>query len=204
MSSSIHAIVPLALFEAIRNLDTPIDDGLAELPVETVSKRLGMSSTVTAQIARYRETAEKEGSVPLDEVVQVFRLVGRRPDAALVYADAGRRAARLAAGRTAPGKSFGLLPQSLGRKRGERRAERIARRVFGLPVALEPNGLGLRLTESLATEAGFAGSGCLFYGALLSELLRVTSGFEGAMAHQRCVEKGDDACEWTAVEAEQW
>lgn len=205
MSSSTHAIVPLALLEAIRNLDTPIDDGLAELPVETVSKRLGMSTTVAAQIGRYRETAEKDGSVPSDEVVQVFRLVGRRPDAALVYADAGRRAARLAAGRAGPGGPFGLpLPKSLGRRRGERRAERIAQRVFGLPVHREPTGLGLRLGQSLATEAGFAGSGCLFYGSLLSELLRVTSGFEGAMAHERCVEKGDPACEWKAVEAEQW
>jgi hypothetical protein len=206
LTSSAHAIVPLALLEAIRNLDTPIDDGLAELAVETVSRRLGMSTTVAAQIERYREAAAKDASVGVDEAVQVFRLVGRRSDAALVYADAGRRAARLAAGRRKrPGGPLGfLLPRSFRRRLGERRAERIAARVFGLALHREGSVVALRLAESLATQAGYADSGCLFYGALVSELFRVTSGFEGAMAHERCVAKGDRACEWRAVEAEQW
>lgn len=206
MTPSAHAIVPLALLEAIRNLDTPIDDGLAELATETVSRRLGMSTTVAAQIERYREAAGKGSSVDIDEAVQVFRLVGRRSDASLVYADAGRRAARLAVGgRKRPGGPLGfLLLRGLRRRLGERRAERIAARVFGLAMHHEGAAVGLRLTESLATRAGFAGAGCLFYAAMVSELLRVTSGFEGAMAHQRCVAQGDPACEWRAVEAEQW
>ena len=28
---SVHAIIPLSLLEAIRNLDTPVEDGLEEL-----------------------------------------------------------------------------------------------------------------------------------------------------------------------------
>ena len=46
----VHAVIPLCLLEAMRNLDTPIDDGLAELAQEMVSKRLGLSTTVAAQI----------------------------------------------------------------------------------------------------------------------------------------------------------
>src|SRR4051794_41302665 len=61
-----------------------------------VVRRLGLSPTVAAQIQRYRGAAERDGSVELDEAVSVLRLVGRRPDAALVFADAGRRAARYA------------------------------------------------------------------------------------------------------------
>ena len=49
-------------------------------------------------MARYRQQLSQGGDVAEDEALAVFRLVGRRPDAALVYADAGRRAARYAAG----------------------------------------------------------------------------------------------------------
>jgi len=138
-------------------------------------------------------------------VIQVFRLVGRRPDAALVYADAGRRAARYAA-RSAGLRTRILLrasPRPLRRKLGTRAAAGIARRVLGLELEL---GTGqstpqLRLVESLATEAGFPGTGCYFYSALSAELLRVMSGFEGAMIHERCRARGDEHCFWRAAEA---
>src|SRR6185295_10186434 len=114
----IHALIPLSLLEAIRNLDTPLDDGLNELAGETVSKRLGLSSTVAQQIERYREAVEANGAVPAEEAISVFRLVGRRPDATLVYSDAGRRAARYAA-RSASGVKRGLrrlLPRRVRRR----------------------------------------------------------------------------------------
>ncbi|HYC31589.1 MAG TPA: hypothetical protein VEB59_04825, partial [Gemmatimonadales bacterium] len=101
---TVPAIIPLSVLEAIRNLDTPVEDGLEELAEEIVTRRLGLSPTVAAQIQRYRQAADREGTVYLDEAVSVLRLVGRRPDAPLVFADGGRRAARYAArGRRAPG-----------------------------------------------------------------------------------------------------
>ena len=59
--SDIPAFIPLSLLEAIRNLDTPLEDGLDELSPEIVSKRLGLSPTVAAQIERYRSEAETVG-----------------------------------------------------------------------------------------------------------------------------------------------
>lgn len=203
---TVHAIVPLAVLEAIRNLDTPLDDGLsAELAPETFTKRLGLTSTVAAQIDRYREMAERGTHVGDDEAVQVFRLAGRRADATLVYSDAGRRAARYAA-RTRGGKPsmfWRVFPRSFRRRAGERAAQRTLARVFGLPLLREGGGIQLRLTESLATRAGFEGTGCYFYSALVAELLRVTSGFEGSMVHDRCRSRGDDTCQWKAAEADQ-
>ena len=203
---TVHAIVPLAVLEAIRNLDTPLDDGLpAELAPETFTKRLGLSSTVAAQIERYREMAEKGSHVGDDEAVQVFRLAGRRADATLVYSDAGRRAARLAA-KTRGGKPsafWRIFPRSVRRRAGERSAGRALERVFGIHLSREPAGATIRLTETLATRAGFEGTGCYFYSALVAELLRVTSGFEGSMVHDRCRSRGDDACHWKAAEADQ-
>jgi hypothetical protein len=90
-AGAVPPIVPLSLLEALRNLDTPVEDGLDELAGEIVSKRLGLSSTVAAQIQRYQYALRRGGRVPLDECVAVFRLVSRRPDAALVFADAGGR-----------------------------------------------------------------------------------------------------------------
>jgi hypothetical protein len=201
-----HAIIPLALLEAIRNLDTPLDDGLpAELAPETFSKRLGLSSTVAAQIDRYRQLAGKGGQVGDDEVVQVFRLVGRRSDATLVYSDAGRRAARYAA-RTRGGRPsslWRLTPKTVRRRAGERAAGRALSRVFGLQLVRDDTGLSIAVAESLATRAGFEGTGCHFYSALAAELLRVTSGFEGSIVHERCRSRGDALCRWKAADADQ-
>jgi len=217
--NSIHAIIPLALLEAIRNLDTPLDDGLpAELASEALTKRLGLSTTVAAQIERYRTMGTRDQMVPADEAIQVFRLVGRRPDASLVYSDAGRRAARYAA-RLKNSKVptlIQLLPASVRHRLGVRRAAEAARLVFGFEMNGSGSGSGsgsgngggggggvvVKLSESLATEAESVGTGCYFYGALCAELLRVTIGFEGSMVHERCIARGAEACLWRAEEAE--
>ena len=204
--TTVHAIVPLALLEAIRNLDTPLNDGLpAELAHEAFAKRLGLSSTVAAQIGRYREMAEKHAGVNRDEVVQIFRLVGRRSDATLVYADAGRRAARFAARIRGGEPSFlwRLFPRTMRRKAGERAATRTIRRVFALELGRTPAGIAMTLTESLASLAGFEGTGCQFYSALAAEQLRLAAGFEGSMVHERCRSRGDDSCKWKAADADQ-
>lgn len=203
-AGAVHAILPLCLLEAIRNLDTPIDDGLAELATEMVAKRLGLSSTVALQIERYRDTAERGGTVALDEATSVFRLASRRADAPLVFADAGRRAARYAA-RTAGGvrrRLAGVSPGPIRRRLGLGAAVGVARRVFG--AELRPAGglAEVSLAHSLATEAGAEGDGCYFYGAAFAELLRVLSGFEGAMLHERCRGRGEGVCLWRATTVE--
>ncbi|HKV72002.1 MAG TPA: hypothetical protein VJN62_12185, partial [Gemmatimonadales bacterium] len=97
----VHSIVPLAVLEAIRNLDTPVEDGLAEFADELLSKRLGMSATIAMQVNEYEGLVRRDATVDPTNVEALLRLVGRRPDADLVFADAGRRAARRAAARTA-------------------------------------------------------------------------------------------------------
>ena len=53
--STVPALIPLSLLQALRNLDAPLDDGLEELASEMVAKRFGLSETVAAQIERYEE-----------------------------------------------------------------------------------------------------------------------------------------------------
>jgi hypothetical protein len=202
--AAVPALVPLSLLEAIRNLDTPVEDGLDELAEEIVVRRLGLSPTVAAQIQRYRTAAEREGTADLDEVVSVLRLVGRRPDAALVFADAGRRAARYAArssGRSA--RTFARVsPTSLARRLTIRAARRLVRRVFWGELLSPAQGTEFRMAEPLSIVALPDGTACTFYGSAYGELLRSLLAFEGAMVHERCRARGDDACVWRSTPAE--
>ena len=196
--AQVPAILPLSLLEAIRNLDTPVEDGLDELAEEIVVRRLGLSPTVAAQIQRYRQAAEREGTVYLDEAVSVLRLVGRRPDAPLVFADGGRRAARYAA----RGRRVAGPPSGLARRLAQRAAARIAQRMFGGELRPGPEGSEVRMAEPLSVLALPDGAACAFYGAAYGELLRLLTAFEGAMLHERCRSRGDEACVWRCAVAE--
>ena len=192
----VPAIIPLSLLEALRNVDAPVEDGLEELAGEVVSKRLGLSATVQAQIARYAWHAGRGHAVELDEATSVFRLVGRRPDAPLVFADAGRRAARRAAPRWP--MVLGVLPAGLRRRAGIRAADRVARKLVGGSLLVEDAEAHGEVPAPLGLDVIPEGTGCGFYGAFFGELLRALASFEGAVRHTRCRARGDDGCEWRA------
>lgn len=196
----VNAILPLSLLEAMRNIDTPVEDGLEELAGEIVSKRLGLSPTVAAQIARYDWAAGRSAPVSREEAVAVFRLVGRRPDAELVFADAGRRAARRAAREAgvAPRALLGLVPDAAARPFGLALARRLARRVFGGMLSLKDAEARAEVPAPVGLEDVPDGLGCGFYGAAFNELLRGLAGFEGALLHQTCRSRGDATCTWRA------
>jgi hypothetical protein len=203
-SAAVPALIPLSLLEAIRNLDTPVEDGLDELAEEIVVRRLGLSPTVAAQIQRYKQAAERDGTVDADEAISVLRLVGRRADAALVFADAGRRAARYAARAHArPAWTLSRVTAAgLTRRLAQRSATHLARRAFDGELRPASDGVQVRMAEPLSFKALPDGSACDFYGAAYGELLRRLTGFEGAMLHQRCRARGDEACLWQSAAAE--
>src|SRR5439155_311467 len=80
--SVVHSIVPLAVLEAVKNLDTPVEDGLTEFAEELLVKRLGLSPTVEMQLAEYELLARKDARVEPSHVEALLRLVGRRPRSA--------------------------------------------------------------------------------------------------------------------------
>jgi len=201
---TVPALIPLSLLEAIRNLDTPVEDGLEELAEEIVVRRLGLSPTVAAQIQRYRQAAERGSSVHGDETVSVFRLVGRRVDAPLVFADAGRRAARYAAKkRSRPSRTLLTFSSGgLAQRLALRSAARLARNVFGAELRPLPQDVEVCMTAPISIEALPTGEACVFYGSLYQELLRLLTGFEGALLHERCRSSGEPACVWRTAVAE--
>ena len=201
---TVPALIPLSLLEAIRNLDTPVEDGLDELAEEMVVRRLGLSPTVAAQIQRYRQAAERDAGVDLEEALSVLRLVGRRADAPLAFADAGRRAARYAT-RVHARPAWTLSRVSVGglpRRIAHRSAAQLARRAFGGELRPVPEGVEVRMAEPLSVRALPDGTACDFYGAAYGELLRRLTGFEGAMLHESCRARGAEACLWRSAAAE--
>ncbi|HEX2449747.1 MAG TPA: hypothetical protein VHJ69_01330 [Gemmatimonadales bacterium] len=200
---TIPAVLPLSLFEAVRNLDTPVEDGHETLADEIVARRLGLSNTVAAQIARYRYTADRKGGVGDDELVSVLRLVGRRPDAALVFADAGRRAARYAV--QADGRSTRALarasPRFLGRRLSSRAVRRLAAAYFRGEVVPDGTHTTVRMSRPLSMSAMPDGAACGFYGAAYGELFRSLADFEGTLVHEKCEGRGDPECRWRTERA---
>ena len=197
---SAHSILPLSVLEAMRVLDSPSDEEVAEYVDELLKKRLGLSDTVAAQIVRYELVVRRDGRIPTAELEQILRLAGRRTDAALVFAEAGRRAARRALRRlpAAAGWSARSLPRVLGRAVGFRAARRAARDVLDVALARERGLVTARIEHAAAVQATGDGAACAFYASALSELLRQLMESEGGVTHSRCRARGDDRCEWRA------
>ncbi|HEU5262070.1 MAG TPA: hypothetical protein VFU41_11680 [Gemmatimonadales bacterium] len=193
----VHSIVPLAVLEAVRNLDTPVEDGLSEFAEELLAKRLGLSSTVTMQLAQYEALVRRDAPADPAHVEALLRLVGRRPDADLVFADAGRRAARRAVRRLFVGSR--LAVRAAPRAFGYPVARRAARAVLGGELKREGEVPVARVLDALAVNATPDGAACTLYAAAFAELLRLLVGFEGAMLHVACRATGDDRCEWRAA-----
>jgi hypothetical protein len=193
----VHSIVPLAVLEAVKNLDTPVEDGLTEFADELLVKRLGLSTTVQMQLTEFEQLVRKDARVEPSHVEALLRLVGRRPDADLVFADAGRRAARRAVRRMS-GVSR-LAAHTAPRLFGHGAARRAARAVLGAELGREQRLPVARVNDPIAIQATPDGAACGFYGAGLVELLRLLVGYEGAMLHVACRAHGGPACEWRAA-----
>lgn len=191
-----HAIIPLALFEAIRALDLPTDDGLEEFHHELTVKRLGMNRTVVAQIERFGGLARADKRVDGEEVVALLRLLGRRADFGLVYAEAGRRAARLAAARVSG--VLRLLRHLLPAGFGMLLARRVSADVFGVSLRREGASVAAAMDDPMAMRATPGGAACGFFGSAVAELLRIFTRFDGALLHQACRARGDGQCYWRA------
>lgn len=198
-----HPLIPLAVLETLRVQDVPQPDGLDEFHVELSTKRLGMSHTVERQIERFRSLVGEGRRVPQEEVVALFRLAGRRADADLLFADAGRRAGTMAVARAKSGTAHHRFLPGFARRFAEwRLARRILRSTFGLTLVGARDRFTVDDALAFTTGALPNGTACGFVGAAAAAVLRGCTGFEGAVAHASCRAKGDERCRWVAARLE--
>ena len=154
---------------------------------------------MAAQIDRYSAMARRRDSLDTGELSALYTLVARRPDADLVFADAGRRAGRHAAKQT-PGLMRAVhrtLPRGLRERLGRRLIRRAAARVFAVDMAYDSTSAAA--VETCGARAIPGGRPWALYGSGLAELLRIFTSFDGAYFRIACRARGDATCRWFSV-----
>lgn len=197
---TVDALLPLSLLEAIRNVDTPVEEFEAELVGELRNKRLGLSDTIYMQIKRFHEAVKREQRASFDEAVGLAKLLGRRPDAEAVFRAAGRRLAGEAY-KTVGGVSRRLmltLPAILARPIALRNTRRLARRYLNGGISRVGASIYLEVDEAVTRDAAPRSIGCAYYEAGLKELLRLMVNSVGSVEHVRCASRGEGTCQWRA------
>ncbi len=200
MPDTVDALVPLSFLEAVRNVDTPVEDFEAELVGELRNKRLGLSDTVYNQIRRFSDLVRKGQRGSWDEAVGLARLLGRRPDAEAVFRAAGRHVAATSY-RTLGAASRRLmlvLPSLVSRPIALRKVRNLASRHLDARISRVGASLFLEVPASVTAEAAPRSIGCTYYEASLKELLRLTINSGGAVEHVRCAARGEGSCQWRA------
>jgi hypothetical protein len=197
---TVDALLPLSFLEAVRDVDTPVEDFEAELVSDLRNKRLGLSETVYMQIRRYSEAVKRHQRTAHEEAVGLARLVGRRPDAEAVFRSAGRFLAREAY-ETIPGftrRAMLILPAIAARPVALRHTRRLSRRYFSGAVSRVGTSVYLEVDQSVTRDSAPRSVGCAYYEAGLKELLRLMVNSVGSVEHVRCATRGEGSCAWRA------
>jgi hypothetical protein len=200
MSTTVDALLPLSLLEAVRNVDSPDGDLDAEFVPELRNKRLGLSDTVYAQIRHYTDAVRKHQRAVHEEAVGLAKLIGRRPDAEAVFRAAGRHLAE----QTYVGipsftrRLITVLPSLLARPIALRQIRRVAHRYLNGSVRRLGASVILEVPRSATVDSAPQGIGCAFYEAAFRELLRLLGATSDAVHHVRCAGRDEATCEWRA------
>lgn len=195
-----HAIIPFVVLEALRAADgqqaAVVDEGYG---VDS-AVRFGRTQSVAAQITRYGRLVRNGARVDASEVSGLLRLVARRRDASLLFAEAGRRAgAWAAASHVAPMWRLCMWasPRFARQRIGSAIARRTARDLFD--VELHPDQTALWQDSSGVNSEIPGVKACDVYRAATAELLRRFTEFDGALFDVTCTCEGAEACRWSAT-----
>ncbi len=191
--------LPLAVLESVRAHDRPIEVLEEEDLASSLPRRLGLTGVVESQIHRYKLAQKRREKIPADEVVDLFRLVLRRPDAEAIFKEAGLELARH------QGRRFlyrfaglaGVLPDALGTRLAKRTVRGLMRRIGGpalVEVTRRPFRVGL--DGALTARADETGVACILYSAAIEEAAQHALGRRPSVEHVKCEARGDEFCIW--------
>ena len=195
----IQARVALVLLETLRSQDLPVEILDDENVTVTLPRRLGLSDVVDAQIRRYRAEAKRRRSVPESEVLDLMRLVLRRPDAdevffrvgELLHGDRRRRGLRR------------LLPRRVAVSRARRRACRLLSHYFGGSVV---RGVGrefeLQADPGLLLNEDAPGEACALITGFANRALAMYVSDPAPVLHVECRRTGGEHCRWAQLDRE--
>lgn len=200
MSATVDALLPLSFLEAVRFVDSPVEDFEAELVGDLRNKRLGLSDTVYMQIKRFNEAMRRKQRMSHDEAVGLATLIGRRPDAEAVFRAAGRYLASEAYQTISPvtRRFLLVLPAIMARPIAYRHTRRLSDRFFNGRVTRVGSSIYLEVARSVTSNSAPRSVGCTYYEAGLKEMLRLMVNSVGGVEHVRCTTRGEGSCTWRA------
>lgn len=196
---SITPLLPLLLLETLRDRDRP-EEVLEDEDVSvSLPRRLGLSDVVMVQIRRFQEEVRAKRPQTTDQVIDLVRLVVRRPDAAEIFTEAGRRLANHAwAQRTSATRGFlRVMPNPVPRIAARRAARRMFKQIVGnaqLNVGRWP--VEVRIRDALTARADPAGAACSLYSGAFVQIMELHTGKRYRVLHAECAARGEEACLW--------
>ena len=192
-----HPIIAISVLAAVRSHDGQAQGSSPDGDSGNEAIKLGRTRSVAAQIERYTAMIKSGRDVEAQEIAALFTLVARRPDANLLFADAGRRAGRHAANLTP--RLLRLvhtsLPAQLRNRLGRRLVRSAAARV--LDIELTDDCTSAAVGGECPASLSPGGLACGMYGSGLAELLRGFTSFDGACFLTQCRARGGDRCRWS-------
>ncbi len=198
-SGRVATDVALALLESLRAVDMPDepqDFGESDLPL-AFQRRLGLSSVVSDQIRRYEQ--RKGDGVSGDEAASLFALISRRPDAARVFAEAGRRLAQtdLDGRRLGARITARALPQRARERLAWRRVRRLAKSVSPHgKIRLKHKPHTLVVEHCLPARAVSHGAGCSLVEGAIERVLEAYRAGGHRVRHTQCESRSEGPCLW--------
>ena len=198
----ITPLLPLILFETMRDMDRPEEVLEGEDLSASLPRRFGLNDVVHTQIHRFREEVRRKRLQGEADIEDLIRLVIRRPAADEIFEEAGRRIARLAWEERS--NTFRRLvrhfPPSLALRSARRASVRLFRQIAGNGRLQVPRRqVGIRIAGSLTARADPGGAACALYAGVLTELMARYTARDYRPEHPACEARGGAVCEWTAA-----
>ncbi|MEQ9568564.1 MAG: hypothetical protein RLN75_00105 [Longimicrobiales bacterium] len=194
----VAAVFGLTLLEVIRAQDLPAEILQDEDPTRTLPRRLGLSDVVDRQIRQYREAVKKRRRMTDSEVMDLMRLVLRRPDSEEVFLRAGRSLAGTDG--SGPGRLARTLPPSVAFGLARRRTRKRLKQLFGRRIGgFAPGPFALEGRALIFYQSDPGGDACFFVTGLCQAILEAAVGDDAKVVHAQCQSRGDTACRWTAA-----
>lgn len=199
LAAKVAPILPLGLLESVRAHDRPEEVFEDEDLPTSLPRRFGLTDVVESQIRRYEQAQRRGTAVPADEVMDLLRLILRRPDAQAILSDAGRSiTADFFGPASRPSKlALRVLPQRALAGTVRRATKRLLRRLVG-PGKLVVSGRPptVRIIGSATAELDAGGTACVLYGSALEELVFRYTRDRRVIEHTQCAARGAEACVW--------
>ena len=193
-----RAELPLAILESVRQHDRPTEVLQDEDLTASLPRRLGLTGVVDNQIRRYEDARKRRERIPAAQVVDLLRLVLRRPDSEPILREAGYSLARQH-GQKPLYRLAGLarlLPAVISERIAKRSVRRLIRRIgggAGVRVVRKPFRVEVRDPITAFDQYGVA---CILYSAAIEEAFRHATGHRPVVDHTQCQGTGAPFCVW--------